>query len=140
MVFNKSACIIRKLYCGEGKVPKDTHSTKYSRQGTAYECLKKGFGIADWNHRKKDLSENSLQQIMYVGPVYEANFKKKRVYTIPSLLKKVRDMTSAEKKTLITSCCKRKNGSVDQKAVNSILLFLHNRGISDLPACKIVRE
>ena len=54
MTFNKNACIIRKLYCGDGKIPKDTTVKKYSRKGTSYECLKKGFGIADWEHRKKD--------------------------------------------------------------------------------------
>jgi len=140
MVFNKSACIIRKTYCGDGKVPDDTRTVKYSRKGTRSECLKKGFGIADWQHRKKDLSANSLQQIMYIGPVYESKFKKKRIGTTKSLINKLQPMTAAEKKEIITKCCTRANGSVDQKAVNSVLLFLHDKGVTKLPRCKIVRE
>lgn len=140
MSFNKSACIVRKLHCGNGKIPKDTATKKYSRKGTAYECLKKGFGIADWEHRKKGLTKTSLQQIMYVGPVYEANFHKKKIYSITSLITKAKAMSEQEKRTLLSAGCKRVNGSIDQKAFNAIVLFLHDRGVKNLPSCKIVKE
>jgi len=131
---------VRKLYCGDGKIPKDTTSKKYSRKGTSYECLKKGYGIADWEHRKKALSKTSLQQIMYVGPTYEANFKRRKIYSITSLIKKTQNLSVTEKRELISSGCKRKNGAIDQKAFNSVVLFLHERGMKDLPSCKIVKE
>lgn len=140
MTFNKNACIIRKLYCGDGKIPKDTTVKKYSRKGTSYECLKKGYGIADWEHRKKDLPKTSLQQILYIGPAYEANFKKKKIYSIKSLITKTRELNTTEKRKLIATVCSNKNGTIDQKAFNSVVLFLHERGEKDLPTCKIVKE
>ena len=140
MSFNKTACIVRRMYCGDGKIPKDTATNKYSRKGSTYECLKKGYGIADWEHRKKDLTKTSLQQIMYVGPVYEANFRKKKIYSITSLVNKTTSMSAKEKRDLIAASCKRKNGAIDQKAFNSIVLFLHQRGLKNLPSCKIVKE
>ena len=140
MPFNKSACLVRKVYCGDGKVPKDTAEIKYSRKGTQYECLKKGYGIAHWERHNKGLSKTSLQQIMYIGPKYETNFKRLKVYSIISLLKKTSEMSAAEKKSFIATGCKRENGSVDQKAFNAVVLFLYTKDQGDLPACKIVRE
>ena len=140
MSFNKSNCIIRKTYCGDGKVPKDTATKKYSRKGTGHECLKKGFGIADWEHRNKSLTKTSLQQIIYIGPAFETNFKKKKIYSITSLVNKLQGLTTKDKRELIASACKRKNGSLDQRAFNSVVLFLHERGVKNLPSCKIVKE
>jgi hypothetical protein len=140
MPFNKSACIVRKLYCGDGTIPKDSASKKYSRKGTSYECLKKGYGTADWEHRKKNLTKTSLQQIMYIGPVYETNFRKKKIYSITSLIKKTENLSVKEKREVIAAGCKRKNGSVDQRAFNTVVLFLHERGVKNLPVCKIVKE
>lgn len=140
MGFNKNSCVIRKVYCGDGKIPKDTTDKKYSRRGTRYECLRRGYGIADWEHRKKNLSKTSLQQIVYVGPAYESNFRKKKIYSIKSLLSKLSNMSAAEKKSLLADVCTRQNGSFDQKAFNSIVLFLHEQGVKQLPSCKIVNE
>ncbi|KKK57936.1 hypothetical protein LCGC14_3049460, partial [marine sediment metagenome] len=120
--------------------PKDTVTKKYSRKGASYECLKKGFGIADWEHRKKNLTKTSLQQIMYIGPVYETNFKKKQIYSITSLIKKLEGLSTKEKRDIISAGCRRKNGSMDQKAFNSIVLFLHGRNLKNLPSCKVVKE
>ncbi len=131
---------MRKLYCGDSTIPKDTATKKYSRKGTRYECLKKGYGTADWEHRKKNLTKTSLQQIIYIGPVYEANFRKKKIYSITSLIKKTENLSVKEKREVIAAGCKRKNGSVDQRAFNAVVLFLHERGVKNLPACKIVKE
>ena len=140
MSFNKNNCIIRKAYCGDGKLPKDTNTKKYSRRGTAYECLKKGYGIADWEHRKKSLSKTSLQQIPYIGPVFEENFKKRKIYSTTSLVSRLSTLPVEEKRKIILAACKRKNGSTDQRAFNSIVLFLHEQKIKNLPSCKIVNE
>ena len=140
MVFNKSACLVRKVYCGNGKVPPDTATVKYSRKGTQYECLRKGYGIADWEHRNKSLSKNSLQRIMYIGPKYEENFKKLKIYSTKSLVTKTAGLTKEEKKALVAKGCRRENGSVDQRAFNAVILFLYNQGQQELPSCKIVKE
>ena len=140
MVFDKSACVIRKMYCGDGKLPRNTHTKKYSRIGTRSECLKKGFGVATWEHRKKKLSRDSLQQIMYIGPVHEENFKKRGISSIKTLLSKLKNMTMSEKEKLINKSCKKNNGTIDQRAVNAVLLFLNDNGIKNLPPCKIVKE
>ena len=140
MSFDKNKCVIRKIYCGNGKVPKDTASKKYSRKGTNYECLKRGYGISEWNHRKKQLSINSLQQISYIGPVYEKRFKNHKICSIKSLIKKTGEMSAAEKKTLLQKVCKKSNDVIDQKAYNSVVLFLYEQGIKNLPECKIFKE
>jgi len=141
MVFNKENCIIRKIYCGDkSNIPRSTTTKKYSRKGSSYECMKRGYGIADWEHRKKELSANSLQQIPYVGEVYEANFKKAKIGTINNLLTKMRNMTADEKNKLLRKVCKKKNNQFDQKTFNCIVLFLHERGITNLPSCKVFSE
>lgn len=140
MAFSRDRCVIRKIYCGDGRKPADTRDKKYSRVGTRHECMKRGFGVADWEHRKKGLSAMSLQQIPYIGPKYEANFKRARVYTIKSLLSRVKGMSAADKKKLIDRGCKRAGGSIDQKAFNSVVLFLDDRGIKNLPTCSVVKE
>jgi hypothetical protein len=140
MGFNKSNCIIRKIYCGNGNVPKDTATKKYSRKGTNYECLQRGYGIADWEHRKKNLSQKSLQQIPYIGSAYEANFKKQKITSIDSLFNKIELLSAQQKKELLLKVCRKSTNAVDYKAFNSVLLFLHERRVKDLPQCKIVNE
>lgn len=140
MVFSRDRCVIRKIYCGNGRKPSDTKDKKYSRVGSRHECMKRGFGVADWEHRKKGLSSISLQQIPYIGEKYETNFKKARVYTIRSLMSRVRIMSVGDKKKLIEKGCKRAGGSIDKKAFNSVVLFLDDRGVKNLPNCSIVRE
>lgn len=141
MSFSKSKCIIRKIYCGDkNSVPKDTRTVKYSRAGTRAECLRRGFGVAEAKYKKDGVSANSLQNIMYVGEIYAKNFKKKRITSLKTLIKRVENMTAVEKKTLLTSCCKKSNNVVDHRAVNSILLYLHEHGVDDLPGCRVVRE
>jgi len=140
MSFNKSNCIIRKTFCGNGSVPADSSTKKYSRAGTPYECLKKGIGVGTWETKKAGLSSGSLQTISYIGPVYESNFKKKKIYTTATLVSKMRPLSGAEKKRIISGACSKANGAVDQKAVNSVILFLHSRKVGSLPSCRIVRE
>jgi hypothetical protein len=140
MVFNKSNCIIRKIYCGNGNLPKDTSTKKYSRKGSNYECLQRGYGIADWEHRKKNLPEKSLQQIPYIGQTYEANFKKHKISSIDSLFNKIEVLSAEQKKELLLKICRKSTNAIDYKAFNSVILFLHERRVKNLPNCKIVIE
>lgn len=136
MPFDRKKCIYKPVYCGTKKL--DT--TKYSKKGTGYECLKQGFGVADWTNRKKGLSETSLQQIKYVGPVFEENFKKKRIYSLRSLLTKMDSMTASEKKKLLKEVFTRSNGCVDYRGYNSVLLYLDDKRVTRLPKCETVKN
>jgi len=140
MSFNKSKCIIRKSYCGNGDLPQDTATKKYSRIGTINECLKKGFGIAQAEFNKKNISENSLQNIMYIGPTYEKNFKKNKINTLTGLIKKMTDFSVIEKRDFLYNSCKKSNNTIDYKAVNSVILYLHANKVKKLPSCKIISE
>jgi hypothetical protein len=137
-------CVIRKLYCGDEKtIPRDTQRVKYSRMGSRTECLKKGFGMAVALNNKKSAPPSSLQNINYIGPVYEANFIKKRIKTIQSLVNKAQTMTKPDLLQLLNTACTKKDNRIDHRAVNSIILFLHdNAGIpaKKLPSCKIIIE
>ena len=140
MSFNKSSCIIRKIYCGNGNIPKNTKLEKYSRKGSLHECLKKGYGLAQAEINNKNLSNTNLKQIKYIGPVYEDNFKKYKIKTINSLIKKMNSLSANEKKNLLNKILLKSNNTIDQKAINSILLFLDEKGVKNLPSCKIVKE
>ena len=135
MVFDPSRCIIRKLYCGNGDIPKDTPTNKYSKKGDSYTCLKKGIGMGKWTEIKKTLFDDSLLHIDYVTTSIESNFKKENINTITDLLETVNTMGPFNIKTLLKNVC----GS-NQKAINSILLYMHNSGIENLPSCRIVEE
>ena len=140
MTFSRSKCVIRKIYCGDGPLPQSTATVKYSRKGTTSECLRRGFGAAAWAQKKGSLSRNNLQQISYIGPVYEKNFKKLKITTILKLLQEMAGKTAEQKKDIIIKACTRKNKTVDHRAVNSVILYLHDHNISDLPNCRIVKE
>ena len=118
MSFDTNRCIMKNIYCGNGNIPNNKKNL-YSKVGSPYECLKKGFGSGMYNEKKKTLSINSLQQISYVGDLMEQNFKNNGFNVIPHILI-------------------NKDGKLNIKAYNSVLLFLHNNGIKNLPRCKII--
>jgi len=136
--FNREDCIIRTAYCGEGAVPRDTLSKKYSRAGTRGECLQKGIGVGLAQERTKNIPANSLQKIMYIGPVYEEKFKTQKVRNLTQLKSVI--ATKENKRQFIERCCTRKTGTVDQRAVNAVLMYLHDSGVRDLPRCRVIRE
>lgn len=140
MAFSRSRCVIRKVYCGDGPLPGETRDKKWSRKGSRAECLRRGFGAAQWVEKKKGMSRNNLQQISYIGPVYEKNFKKLGIRTIPKLLEVMATKTPVEKRDLLKKGCTRANETIDYRAVNSIILYLHDNQISNLPNCKIIKE
>lgn len=133
-------CIVRSLYCGNGKIPKDTKDKKYSRKGTRHECLKRGFGAALKTEMLKTISKTSLQRIKYIGPVYEQNFKKNKIYSTLTLIKKFVPLSKSEKKNLLAKICSRSNGSIDYRAFNSVILYLYDHNIKNLPGCVLVKE
>lgn len=135
MAFDRKKCIIKTVYCGNGKINKSKHSKK----GNSYECLRQGVGAGVYSERKKGLSENSLQQIKYVGPVFEANFRKKGIRTKSGLLTKMDSLTATQKKKLLKSVFTRSNGCVDYRGYNSVLLFLNDSRVKNLPVCETVK-
>ena len=138
MSFVKSKCVIRKIYCGEKPIPHDTATVKYSRAGSSYECMKRGYGAALANTRQ--LTTKDVRNIKYIGDAYAKNLKRKRITSLNTLVSKTKNMTAAEKKALFMSCCKKSNGIVDHRAVNSLIMYLYEKGVDQLPACKIVME
>jgi hypothetical protein len=140
MNFNKEDCIVRKAYCGNRNAPPaDTREKKYSRVGTRVECLKKGFGAGSAQERSKGLRRTSLQTIDYIGPVYDARFRQRGVATLNRLITVMRPLTAIQKRTFLEYGCTKKNGAVDQKAVNALIIYLHDNGL-EVPVCHIVRE
>jgi hypothetical protein len=133
--FDRNLCKIHKIYCGNGPLSDD-----YSRYGTAHECMKKGFGAATWAAKKSTLPKTSLQQIKYVGPKFEENFRKKHINTLNSLINILSEKTALEKKKLLKTVFTRANGTIDYRGYNSVLLYLNDNGVNRLPKCVEVYE
>lgn len=135
MSFVFEECIIPKVWCGNGKVPK---GNTYAHTGTPTECLKIGFGAGMHNERSKHLSKDSLQQIKYVGEIYEVKFKKEGIKTIANLLKFSKDKAKTIlQKMLIKVFTRSANGGLDKRAYNSTLVYLYQHGIAtgNIPKC-----
>lgn len=136
-IFDEGLCAIPAVYCGDG----DTLPTKrdaehyYYRFGTRSECLKKGFGAGTHIERKSGLPDDSLQQIKYVGPVHEKNFKRHGISSLTQLTARYRSSKVNVEKEL-SDILKKKGGGLDKRAYNSTLLYLHRHGVSKLPQCK----
>jgi hypothetical protein len=133
MPFNVNACNIKTFYCGNGDV---LDRNIYSRKGTTYECMQKGFGAGSWAERKKHLPAKSLQHIKYVGETFEAKFKQRRIKDTDALVRKLSPMTAAQKKAFLEDIFKRGNGTTEYRGYNNVLLFLNAAGISRLPRCR----
>jgi hypothetical protein len=132
MTFNPNNCKTKSVFCGNGKIPKG----EYSRKGTPYECLQKGFGAATFTERQKSLPKDSLQRIRYVGPLIEKKFKSKKITTTSALIKFVRGNSVNNIEQLLNYVLKKSNNTIDKKAYNAILLYLYQNGNNKLPVCK----
>lgn len=130
----RKRCEIPKIWCGNGENP----GGQYKRKGTRTECLRKGFGVGAAIERKKTLPKNSLQHIYYVGPKFEAKFKKNGIKSTKSLLKKANNLSKPQLQKLLTKICKNKSGNIDRRVYNSVIIFLLNNNITmqKLPKCK----
>ncbi len=132
---NRKKCAIPTHYCGNSTtLPKSNDDHYYYVDfGTRNECLKKGFGAAKYQELLKTLEKKSLQNIKYVGEIHEDNFKKYKI-------KNTRDLVSYANKHniehLLRTILIKKDGRLDGKAYNSILLFLDDNNVENLPSCK----
>ena len=137
MSFKKEECIIPGVWCGNGPI-KDADKNKYSKAGTPYECMKKGFGAGYHTERAKHLPATSLENIKYVGEVYDSNFRDEGIYTISQLVTYAQRHTKQELDDLLARALIKKNKVIDERAWNSVLVYLNDKGIADnkLPACK----
>lgn len=135
MPFKESDCIIPELWCGDGPIP-NKKGKRYLRAGTRSECVKKGFGAGMFSEKAKELKENSLCQIKYVGETYEKKFSKKGIKTTDDLLRKMETNTRVQIEKILKGIFKRGgNAGLDQRAYNSTLMYLYNHGVGHLPAC-----
>jgi hypothetical protein len=138
MTFNPDKCAIPTVYCGnEEKLPKRKKGDNiyYISHGTQYECLRQGIGVGISIEQNKNLPKTSLRNIKYVGEKYDNNFHNKKINNINSLVTYVKTHTQKDIKTLLTEVLTKKNGDLDKRAYNSILLFLYNRGFNNIPEC-----
>lgn len=135
MSFNIDACIIKQVWCGEGDIPFD-RSKYYSKQGTKRECLKKGFGAGSSSEKKKHLPITSLQNIPYIGSQFEDNFRDAGIYTIPHLMNVMKNRSKNGKQKILKEVLVNSDGTINYKAYNSVIRFLFEKGLLELPNCK----
>lgn len=132
-------CKIPKVYCGNGdwKTAKPSNNyTRYYKNGTRYECMKSGFGAGMISEKRKDLPKNSLQNIPYVGPVYESNFKRKKITSLNKLYDRVEDMKEDKIRKLLEDVFTKSNDAIDFRAMNSTIMHLYNEGYHNMPECE----
>ncbi len=133
--FSEEACIIPEIWCGESATPPKKKGTIYYKTGSRYECMKKGFGAGTYTEKALTRPLSSLQNIKYVGPKYEENFKKAGIKTLAQLVTQTGSKTSTQIKTLLTGILTKENGILDTKAYNSTVLYLHRHGVANRPPC-----
>lgn len=143
MSFDRRKCAIPTVYCGNGDIPKRDYNsdTYYFKKGTPYECLRVGYGVGSAIERKKTLTNNSLQQIKYVGDVYENNFKGHNINNMGDLINyaKKYSKTDFAIENLLKNVFTKSNNTLDKKAYNSTLLFLYGKdSLLKLPSCKVI--
>jgi hypothetical protein len=140
--FDVDKCAIPSVWCGKGDVPKGVKDgVKYTRKGSAEECMKKGFGAGMMTEKAKNLPATSLQTIKYVGETHEQNFRNARIATTTALIKYAKTHTPANVKTMLTRVLKKKgDAGLDGKAYNSVILWLYHKGIKDVPECTVLRQ
>ena len=132
MSFNVNECEIKQVYCGKGRTV-DTQT--YTRKGTAYECLRKGYGSGMWNEKKKQYKKDHLIHIPYVTDTIMSSMRNQGIRNTYDLIRVTQPMTIQEKNTFLKKVCTQGN-AIHWKAFNSILLFLYNQHVDQLPRCK----
>ena len=135
MSFNIEKCAIPTIWCGKGAPPKRKGLKWYAKTGSRYECMKKGFGAGAASERKKYIPNDSLQQIPYIGDVYERKFKRAGIPDISQLLHEAENHNKNSLKSLLQKIFTRKRGGLDKRAYNSTIVFLYQHGIGHIPPC-----
>ena len=136
--FRETDCYIPKVWCGkEDNYPQGYHNDSYYiRAGERHECLKQGIGAGIATAKKHP--PTSLQSIKYIGEKYNESFKDAGIKNTSDLKKETKKRTPAQIKSLLESILSKKNGRkkiIDQRAYNSVILYLYRGGIST-PKCK----
>lgn len=135
--FDTELCAIPVAYCGNAPnapARKRGDETYYDRMGTGYECMQKGFGGGLMTERSKNLPVTSLQRIKYLGEGYEVKFRAKNINNIAELVEYAK-WSSPRFGELLNEVLVKKNGVIDKRARNSILLHVYKMGVDTLPAC-----
>lgn len=130
-------CSIPSLWCGGERMPKykKGDDKKYIRRGTPVECMKIGFGAGLYSERKKNLRGSSLQNIKYIGEVYENNFIKEKIKNIDDLSEYFLNTPVGRIDILLKKVLRKKNGVIDERAFNSVIMFMYRRGVYKVPSC-----
>jgi len=135
MSFEIEKCAIPTVWCGKGAPPKRKGLKWYSKTGSRYECMKKGFGAGTVAEKRKHLPDNSLQQIPYVGDVYEKKFKRNGISNTGQLLQEAQNRSRTGLRTLLQRIFTKRRGGLDKRAYNSTIVFLYQHGIGHVPSC-----
>lgn len=140
MSFRMTDCAIPSVWCGKSDnppKPKSGDMIRYTGPGSRYQCMQKGYGAGMYGEKKRGLPQTSLQQIKYVGDVYEANFKRNGISTANQLISKLKGKSKATIQNIIKRSVTKKGGVVDRKAYNHCLAYLYAHSINDkkLPLC-----
>ena len=139
--FNISECVIPTVWCGNGQPPKRKFENKmyYYKIGNRYECLKKGFGAGMYTEKRRNLPGSSLQQIKYVGEIYEKKFRASGINTLSTLRKRMLQKTTSEMKSFLKKIFTRKGGTLDKRAYNSTIMYMYRNGNRSVPKCSRIR-
>lgn len=135
MEFDNDLCRIPTVYCGakEQKYPYVENDNRYTRAGTSYECLKKGFGAGMSTELLKHLPDDSLRRIRFVSDQDEKRFRDIGIRNIHELERYSRERSPTELQNLLTRVFKV--GKKNLKGFNSVLMYLHRKNIENLPKC-----
>lgn len=138
-------CGIPTVYCGnKTPIPKKNlqQNLKYERTGNKTECLKKGIHTGIYLERNKDLPEDSLKNIKYIGDYFEEKLISKRINTIQQLINKIKISSKNNNKTFLENISKNRVGNIDYRVYNSIIHYIYhnsNQNTSNkLPECKVL--
>lgn len=138
-VFDVDRCAIPTVWCGDGALPGIKDGNRYVRKGTASQCMKKGFGAGMMTEKTKNLPATSLQKIRYIGEIHEQNFRSHRIATTTAL-KNYAIRNPGNIKRFLEGILTKKNGAgVDGRAYNSVILWLYQNGVKDVPPCMLLR-
>jgi hypothetical protein len=140
--FKQEDCVIPSYYCGKSEVvPEDTVLQRYTRKGTPFECLSKGFGAGMATERLKHLPALSLQRVKYVGDLYDKKFQKEGIRSMNDLIVFVESHKVSEIDTLLKKILTKKNKTLDLRAYNSVLLALHKKDdLLKIPECQKIKN
>lgn len=135
-MYSRKNCAIPSVWCGKKtKVyPFNKNDNIYIRDGSGYECLQKGIGVAKFSNTPPQ----SLQSIRYIGKIHEANFQEEGIETIADLNSFLSDKSKNFADKFLQNVLTKKNGTLDKKAFNSVCMFLEDSGRpkNQIPVCQ----